>query len=1605
MKQFILCCLGLIQCFVLHAQHLEAIRQDYTNYNKKQVEEKVYVQTDRTFYKPGDNIWFNVFVTNAENSPSARSEALYAELYNPKGALLHKLTLKNENGYGKGHFKLTTNDLGGVYTLRVYSYWMQNFDKSHYFEKKLTVQNISAPKLLMKLDFEREAYGAGDQVMATFEARTKDNLPLANKTLSYTVQLGGKLLVVKKATTNDNGLALISYELPKKLLTNDNLVNIQIENDGLIESIARSAPIVLHNLDLQILPEGGNMIANQINRIAIKVLNEFGQPADIEAEVVDRQGKVISHFETFHQGMGAFELTPQKGEQYQLRVIKPTGINQRWNLPKVDKHKLGIYVKKQERDQLSIDIYNPVEQSVIILAQQHGKLIYTKEFQAKKGANSLRIPTQDLPIGILQLTVLDTLRQVHAERLVFVNKHRKLNIDIRTNKEKYTPREKVKMDIIVQDESGKGVAGCFSMAIVDDKQHSFADDKQDNILSYLLMSSGLKGDIYEPSFYFDPKEEKADEALDYVLLTHGWRRFDWQEILAGNILPINYKVNAQEIAGYLKIGDQLAKNQTIFLAEGQARYTKKKALATVQTDDNGFFKFENIAVKFPAYLCANYHGEYHAVPIYQYSKSGIKSNRINHYVDKYETTYFAAYQAKNKNNSLEGVCMDKSNMGTALGAATILLKQNEKVVASTLSNSDGSFSVPALKAGFYTVEVIFIGKQQLVIPKVEITNKATLFLEVYMANEYGMLDDQLLAYELDTKIKQKKEIARPIVMDSNRNRVEIVYEDGEKLVLEDYKSTRKSASLSDLEGEVLLDANFPIQPNGMTDEDYIEHLKDLAERGDLRLSNEREVQGRKQLSANEIRVQAGIESTNHYTISNRYNVNSKVEQFKIASLYLEQIEPQKVDYAIVQQFYEPNYSQQQTPTRRSDFRKTIYWNPNIVTNEKGKASVVYYNSDEITTFRAILEGNTAQGELGHKEHTYAVDLPFSITTKLPTVLSFGDTIRIPVVLKNNSSKELTGDFKVENPAWLTQLKTYPSQVTIPVDSHRVLYLEYQVAFEKGEGVFAVGFEALQLSDWVETSVYTISKGFPVNFAIAGQELEQTDTFIIQDAYKGSMESELSIYPNILDGLIDGVESILNSPSGCFEQVSSSNYPNILALDLMEQMGDLKAGVRQKALNYLKDGYAKLTAYEIKNGGFEWYGRAPAHEGLTAYGLVQFHDMQAVYDQVDPAMVERTKTYLLSRRDGKGGFEQNVGKYGFSGNKTALFNAYITWALSEVGTFDLYKEIEAMTEEAIESEDLYRMSLAALTHFNVGDQERGEDLLATIQTMIRKVGIEQVKAESTVTYSYGNALNLETLSFAALAMMRSNQRNENLLVRIIKHLLSKRQNGRFGSTQSTVMVLKTLSTYAKSVGKGREDGNLVVLVNNKVVKNVAYKKSDPVKIKIKDLHHSFVEGQNIVTLKYEGTTKALPYSLDVNWTARTPQSHVACPLVLHCQLNNDKAHIGETIRLELSLENKWDKNLPSTMAIVGIPAGLSLQPWQLKNLQEKEAFAFYELKDNYLILYYRGMEAKEQKKLSLDLKTEVPGSYTAPANSAYLYYGDEHKYWSKGAAIQVDIQPF
>ncbi len=256
---------------------------------------------------------------------------------------------------------------------------------------------------------------------------------------------------------------------------------------------------------------------------------------------------------------------------------------------------------------------------------------------------------------------------------------------------------------------------------------------------------------------------------------------------------------------------------------------------------------------------------------------------------------------------------------------------------------------------------------------------------------------------------------------------------------------------------------------------------------------------------------------------------------------------------------------------------------------------------------------------------------------------------------------------------------------------RLVYRLRPSVVEGAAGLYVSGKCAPFAADRILRRVKVVPDGFPITAAhsdVLGQ-IVRHDLVLPKTWIAGTLKVEVKAYPSILADLQTGLDSMLQEPHGCFEQASSSNYPNLLILDYLRENREANPHLTRRAQDLLARGYQKLIAFECSNPqknqreGYEWFGGVAApHEALTAYGLLECRDMSRVFD-VDKVMVERTRAYLMGQRDGKGGFRRNpraIDQFGRAPDN--ITNAYIVWALTESGKEDdLSRELSTLTGQA------------------------------------------------------------------------------------------------------------------------------------------------------------------------------------------------------------------------------------------------------------------------------------------------------------------------------------
>jgi hypothetical protein len=493
--------------------------------------------------------------------------------------------------------------------------------------------------------------------------------------------------------------------------------------------------------------------------------------------------------------------------------------------------------------------------------------------------------------------------------------------------------------------------------------------------------------------------------------------------------------------------------------------------------------------------------------------------------------------------------------------------------------------------------------------------------------------------------------------------------------------------------------------------------------------------------------------------------------------------------------------------------------------------------------------------------------------------------------------------------------------------------------------------------------------------------------------------------------------MLQEPCGCFEQTSTSNYPNLLILNYLKESNQANAEAEKRARELLDRGYQKLVSFECKvpganvHRGYEWFGgEAPPHEALTAYGLLQFRDMARVYP-VDQEMVERTRDYLMKQKDGHGGFKRNDRALDTFGRAPEdITNAYIVWALTESGKKDdVENELAALTKQAQASGDAYFLALVANSLYNRDRTDEGLALLKKLADAQKEDG-HLDGARTSITGSAGHDLQVEATALTVLAWLKAGRLSPfNTNVRKSIDWIGRQRGGYggFGATQSTILALKALIAFAKENKKTAEAGELSLYVGDKRIGEplrFAAGHQDALTVELPEAERWLKPGKN--KLRVEITTKqGYPYTLSWSYRMPKPASGDKCPIRLTTSLSGQSAAESSSVRLAATVENLSDDQNEQgmTVAIVGLPGGLKLPEdmAQLKERRDQKLIDAWEVRGRELVLYWRGLKPKQKIDVKLDLICQVPGTYSGPASRAYLYYNADQKCWAK--PLQIEIQ--
>jgi len=565
--------------------------------------EKVYLHFDKPYYAVGDTIWFKAYVTVDQHMLSALSKVLYVDMINSRDSIVRSLRLPIINGIGWGSIVLPQESFNeGNYHIRSYTAWMRNFDAGYFFTKSIAVGNTvdKDNPINTHITFTNAVQGTGESIKAHITFTDQDNVAYINKRVSWKVQNDDETIDKGKGVTDQNGGLDITFSSNKPGIFAAADLTTQIEinyKKTLTNTFSLKTASVA--MDVQFFPEGGNMVTGVRSKIAFKAINSRGLSIDVKGTVVDNDNKQVADFTSQHLGMGFFAMTPEPGKTYKANVVFPDGSQVSYDLPRTLDEGIDLTLNNSNPDSLTIKITSNADflqkfanTRLYIVGQNGGNIYYAAQTNLKSLIYTASIPKSKFPTGILQMSLLSSEGDPLSERLAFIQHNDLLNVTVTTDHPVYTSRQRVRLGLLVKNKDVPDV-GTFSLAVTNETKVPFDEDKETTILSSLLLTSDLKGYIEKPNYYFNHVDNTRVENLDLLMLTQGYTKFNYSDIVADKF-PTLFYLPEQGIS----ITGTLRSNSGIPVSNGNVHLViPDKIFSTdATTDASGNFRFSKLVL-------------------------------------------------------------------------------------------------------------------------------------------------------------------------------------------------------------------------------------------------------------------------------------------------------------------------------------------------------------------------------------------------------------------------------------------------------------------------------------------------------------------------------------------------------------------------------------------------------------------------------------------------------------------------------------------------------------------------------------------------------------------------------------------------------------------------------------------------------------------------------------------------------------------------------------------------------------------------------------------------------------------------------------------------
>jgi alpha-2-macroglobulin-like protein len=719
------------------------------------------------------------------------------------------------------------------------------------------------------------------------------------------------------------------------------------------------------------------------------------------------------------------------------------------------------------------------------------------------------------------------------------------------------------------------------------------------------------------------------------------------------------------------------------------------------------------------------------------------------------------------------------------------------------------------------------------------------------------------------------------------------------------------------------------------------------------------------------------------------------------------------------------------PRIRRWFPETLLWRPELVTDENGVATLdITPLADSITTWRLSASAVSKEGSLGSSNQPIKVFQTFFVDVNTPVALTRNDQVGVPIVVYNYLNEKQTVSLDVASAGWFERTDgTTDSKLTLDLGPGEVRSLTLPIrALHVGKHELQITAMGGTVADAIRKEIEVDPEGKKYEIVSSGTltEPQQFSVVAPPEAVPGSVKAIVKLYPSSFSQLVEGLDNIFQMPSGCFEQTSSTTYPNILALDYLRRTKKSVPEVEAKARQYIHLGYQRLLSFEIKNGttpsgGFDWFGNPPANRVLTAYGLMEFEDMAKVHD-IDPNLIARTRRWLLSQRQPDGTWKADHGLHegqlgsGYeqmNKDATLLTTAYVAWAVfggqgsSDQGATATY--LRAQKPELIEDPYTLAVMIAALA--SMDDKATELKLLTARLDSLKKtdatgkrVWWEKPNVEGREGfrpfYGNGDAGTIETTAMAALSLLKVGGQPASVRGALTWLVEKKDARGTWHSTQATILALKALLEGTGAALGGDKVREIEIAIDGTVSRKVTIPVDQSDVMQFIDLSDEVASGKQSLSLK-ELTDTGTVYQVIFRYHAPETDQQIASTLAVDVEYDRAKLKVEDLVTAKATVSNRGTEAAPMIMVDLPIPPGFALETAGMDKLQAAGTIAKYQLTPRQAIVYVRELPAGASLTLEYQLRATMPVKVQVAPAEVYEYYDPAKRARGKASNLEAD----